>query len=478
VYNRLQGLAAVVAAGSDVKTVLASFGEDTGRSPLPYDARKAEWTQRPDLLALSRQLLVATEDIGVDIMWLLNAGGDCVAASNSAEPMSFIGTNYADRTYFSSAQAGKRGRQYAVGRVTKVPGLFFSAPVMADGRFLGAVAVKSDLSRIATAVNHPYAFVTDDQGVIILAANHSLEMRAVPGAAVHQMPAELRQARYLRQEFPTYDTGTDRGRDGLLAVTGSPHPHIVARSELPQHGITTHILLPLEGIENLRGDALVVFLLLACSGTLLVALVFGARAYVVRVRHQQAIMTTANEALDRLAKTDPLTGCANRRHFLARLDSELGRAGRYGHECGLLAIDIDLFKQVNDRHGHAAGDVALRHVVKVANKQLRGEDELGRIGGEEFAVLLPETGRASAIVVAERIRHAIETTPSRFNGLQIPLTASFGVACWKSPSESAEALLQRADSALYAAKKNGRNRLVVCGEGAQTTRARSPDPAI
>jgi diguanylate cyclase (GGDEF)-like protein len=262
--------------------------------------------------------------------------------------------------------------------------------------------------------------------------------------------------------------GAGGGPEGLLRVKGSPHPHIAVHSELPEHGITVHILMPVVGIESLRADAFVAFLLLSFSGITLSALVSGARAYVVRVRHQRLIMEAANqtlktlnEQLDRLAKADPLTGCANRRHFQERLQAELDRTGRYGHECSLLLIDIDFFKQVNDRHGHAAGDEVLRHLVRIVQEQLRTEDELGRMGGEEFAVLLPETGQANAVVVAERIRHTIETTPSRFQGAQIPLTASVGVASWNPPSEPADALLQRADVAMYEAKKAGRNRVAV-----------------
>lgn len=466
VLNRLQGLAAVLANGSDVKTSLASFGPGAGRSPLSYDARKAGWTQRPDLLALNRRLLAATEDMGVDIIWLMNASGDCVAASNSTGPTSFVGTNYADRNYFSSAQAGKRGHQYAMGRVTKVPGLYFSAPVMAEGRFLGALAVKNDLPRIAAALNHPHAFVTDEQGVIILAVDRALEMRVLPGAAVRQVPAEQRQSRYMRLEFDTLEMGAGSGPGGLVRVAGSPHPHIAMRSELPQHGIAVHIVAPIKEIESLRVDAFVAFLLLTASGIMLIALVFGARAYVLRVRQYRTSMEATNESLmrlndhlDSLARVDPLTGCANRREFQARLEAELERANRYNRDCSLLMTDIDFFKKINDLNGHAGGDEALRHFVRIVRGQLRSQDEVGRLGGEEFAVLLPETGLASAIAVAERIRCAIEAAPAQFEDARVRLTASFGVACRKSPAEPADALLQRADKALYAAKSGGRNRV-------------------
>lgn len=470
VLNRLEGLAAVVAAGSDVTTALASFGPGVEPSELPNDTRKAAWTDRPDLLALNRKLLAANEDVGVDAIWVMNASGDCVAASNFATPMSFIGTNYADRDYFSTARAGKRGHQYAMGRVTKVPGLFFSAPVVTDGRFLGTVAIKNDLSRIAPAINHPYGFVADDQGVIILAADRSLEMRAVPGAAVHQLPSRQKLARYMRETFEPIEIHSG-GRGGLVRVAGLPHPHIAARSELPQHGITAHILAPVKEIEDIRGNSYLAFLLLWASGIMLFGLAFGARLYVLRARQHRQSMETKNEALsklnehlDRLARLDPLTGCANRRHFQACLERELGRAARYDRECSVLSIDIDYFKQINDLHGHAGGDEALRHFVQITRQQLRTQDELGRLGGEEFAIVLPETGLTHAMAVAERIRCAIEATPARFEDKPIPLTASIGVARWKAPGEAMDALLQRADTALYAAKTGGRNRVEACGK--------------
>jgi diguanylate cyclase (GGDEF)-like protein len=106
----------------------------------------------------------------------------------------------------------------------------------------------------------------------------------------------------------------------------------------------------------------------------------------------------------------------------------------------------------------------LRHFVSIARRELRSEDVLGRLGGEEFGVLLPETEVMNASAVAERIRRAVEAEPARLGGALIPLTASFGVACWKSAAESPGALMQRADAALYEAKAAGRNRVVVAGD--------------
>ncbi|HKA44261.1 MAG TPA: diguanylate cyclase [Burkholderiales bacterium] len=466
VLSRLQGLPAVLATGRDVADVLASFGPTVAPSSQSRDAVRAAWTQRADLLALDRQLLGVAGEMDVDVIWVLNASGDCVAASNFGETTSLIATNYADRSYFKSAQAGKRGRQYALGRVTNVPGLFFSAPVTAQGQFLGAVAIKIDLPRLAPWFNHQNAFVTDEYGVVILAADQAMEMRALPGATVYQLPVAQRMERYKREAFETLRIGVGAGPGGLVRVADSPYPYIAARSDRPQHGIAVHILAPIEGIDSMRRDAFAAFLLLAFSGIMMTALAFGVRAYLSRVRqHRESMEATnaslneLNQNLNHLARMDPLTDCSNRRHFQACLEAEIARGIRYGREFSLLIGDIDHFKEINDRHGHAAGDEALRHLVRIIRQQLRNQDELGRMGGEEFAVLLPETGQASAAAAAERIRRAVETTPAQYENAQIPMTVSFGVACWKSSAESADALLRRADTALYAAKSAGRNRV-------------------
>ena len=489
VFNRVQGVAGVLAAVSDVSTALSSFGRGAAPSALPYDQRKAGWEQRADLRALSELLTAAASDIGVDLIWVLNAAGDCVAASNSGESLSFVGTSYGDRSYFTSARAGKRGRQYAVGRVTKIPGLFFSAPVVVNGQFMGAVAVKNDLSRIAAALNHPDAFVTDDQGVIIFAADHSLEMRALPGAAVHQLPAEQRRSRYMRLDFQTHDAGV-ASETAVALRAGTPRPpRIAARAELPQHGVTVHIVTPVTGLESLRTDAFVAVLLLSFSGILVTALVFGARAYVLRVRRHRSSVESANELLnglnrqlEALAARDGLTGLANRRAFDDMLEQEWARALRERQPLSLLMADIDHFKGYNDSNGHPAGDECLRQVAKgIAGSMRRASDHAARYGGEEFAVILPHTDAAAAAVAAEKLRAGIAqlALPHATSGVAAFVTISVGVATL-IPARTSQAsdLLAAADRALYEAKESGRNRVVAVAPDKDARSEDNPKPAI
>ena len=161
-----------------------------------------------------------------------------------------------------------------------------------------------------------------------------------------------------------------------------------------------------------------------------------------------------------LATTDPLTGLSNRRAFLAAAERELARVRRYGRPAAVLMFDIDHFKRINDTHGHAVGDVALQRVAAACRELLRDSDLVGRLGGEEFGVLLPETDATSALDVAERLRAALAAAviPAPEGGTQ-SLTASIGVAVCEARDGSIEHALGRADRALYRAKGAGRNRV-------------------
>ena len=163
----------------------------------------------------------------------------------------------------------------------------------------------------------------------------------------------------------------------------------------------------------------------------------------------------------RLAITDPLTGLFNRRYFHERLDETLEGARRYGGDMALLLLDLDHFKAVNDTYGHAAGDRVLQRISAVLGSSTRASDLLARIGGEEFALILLETGGVAARDSADRLRAAVEAAvTSGEEGEEIRVTCSIGVACCRGGEDTTgETLLGRADRALYAAKDAGRNRV-------------------
>ncbi|HTE45040.1 MAG TPA: sensor domain-containing diguanylate cyclase [Gemmatimonadaceae bacterium] len=163
------------------------------------------------------------------------------------------------------------------------------------------------------------------------------------------------------------------------------------------------------------------------------------------------------EEVSRRARTDSLTGLANRRHFDEALRRVIAETDRFGGTCSLIMVDLDHFKQVNDRHGHDAGDTVLRHVALVLGEAIRTVDLCARYGGEEIALLLPQTSPQGALELAERLRATLETRPAMRRGEPISVTASFGVATYPTPVPSGDWLLLAADKALYEAKASGRN---------------------
>jgi diguanylate cyclase (GGDEF)-like protein len=179
-------------------------------------------------------------------------------------------------------------------------------------------------------------------------------------------------------------------------------------------------------------------------------------------RHAEQALRLAKAQLEQLALHDPLTGLANRRKLAERFDHEAARAQRSRAPISLLMIDIDRFKAINDRHGHAAGDACLKRLAEVLQSSGRAIDLATRLGGEEFAVLLPETDPDGARRVAERMRERVQATGFGLPGSVelLHATISVGVATLSGPGPAQlEELLARADEALYRAKQGGRNRV-------------------
>ena len=203
----------------------------------------------------------------------------------------------------------------------------------------------------------------------------------------------------------------------------------------------------------------------SASGLALLVSVLLWRRYAQTELLQRAL-TASNAELERqrsdmeaLATRDPLTGLLNRREWVRLTEQALLRAQRQGSPLSLLMVDLDHFKNVNDVHGHSAGDEVLRMVASTMADTVRQTDCLARFGGEEFVLLLPDTPAASALMLAERVRLRLAEAPPAVPDVHV--TASIGVATWAPGQEpSLQRLLQQADEAMYEAKRQGRNRTV------------------
>lgn len=194
----------------------------------------------------------------------------------------------------------------------------------------------------------------------------------------------------------------------------------------------------------------------------------GVIRHFVAVKHDISARKQHEEVLVAQATTDALTGLPNRRHFLAHLDDELARLRRFPeHGAALLMLDLDRFKRVNDAHGHAVGDRVLRHFAQVLRDALRKTDLAGRLGGEEFAVLLTGVDLDSARDFADRLRQRVADAHVTLDTGTLRYTVSIGVALI-APADTADDLLARADAALYSAKQAGRNRVMLAAETTPT----------
>jgi diguanylate cyclase (GGDEF)-like protein/PAS domain S-box-containing protein len=190
------------------------------------------------------------------------------------------------------------------------------------------------------------------------------------------------------------------------------------------------------------------------------------------------------EALDMRRKAlfcDHLTGVANRRAFFDAAELELNRNRRAPRPTALILLDADHFKRINDRHGHPGGDAVLRHLGQLLGATFRQVDVVARVGGEEFAVLLPSSSLDGAAAVAERLRQLVASSPVAFDGTDIACTISAGVAACDGEALGLDVLMRRADQALYAAKAGGRNRVerwtpALDGDAPSTRRDRATQP--
>jgi diguanylate cyclase (GGDEF)-like protein len=213
--------------------------------------------------------------------------------------------------------------------------------------------------------------------------------------------------------------------------------------------------LPRNLIYGIYVDAIAALLM----GILVSVTVWHQYARTVLIRRE---LSDKNTQLEFLASYDALTGLLNRREFIRLAQMELDRAARYSTNTGVVILDLDRFKDVNDKYGHPAGDAVLQRAAKILTDGVRVSDLVGRLGGEEFIILMPQTGQDGAVALAEKLRQRLSTESVEVHGPAVTITASFGVSTLSSNQTARfEELYLAADRALYRAKELGRNRVEI-----------------
>jgi len=294
----LHGIPASLARDGEIRSLMATLAGVPDLPGAGLAERQARWARHAGTGRLSIYLAGVRSDLGVDVIWLLTPAGEAVAASNAGRPDSFVGTNYADREYFHSAMAGRPGSQYAVGRRSRVPGMFFAAPVEQRGRLVGVVAAKIDLPSISHWVTQADGFLQDDHGVVILAQDPALVMQAVAGADVLRLPAAEREARYQRTDFPQLSVTPWPGAPGrdLKRVAGGPEPVLLESRELPEDRLRVSVLYRIPEFQLFQRDRRSLFGLIAVLGALVLSGIASSVVYVASLTRARGAAEAANRA--------------------------------------------------------------------------------------------------------------------------------------------------------------------------------------
>ncbi len=297
----LRGIPKVLASDPQVQAALHRFGPQVQASPPDISERRKRWQQDP-LLAASNQLLATwVANMGADVVWLMNAAGDCVSASNSATPGTFVGSNFADRDYFQLARRGQSGEQYAFGRVSSAPGLYFSMPVFERGQFVGAVVLKRNIANLSVLTQQLTAFLTDANGVIIQAGDKRWEYLAMPEARVNQFKADQQLALYRKNNFDTLSVTPwpdSAGFPAAVQLGGSDIPWILSSKALSGGAVTVFAAQPLERLLHHDTERLWLFFLLASAGNLLIIAAASVVVYLRESGVMQAELRVAATAFE------------------------------------------------------------------------------------------------------------------------------------------------------------------------------------
>ncbi|WP_295878227.1 sensor domain-containing diguanylate cyclase [uncultured Thiohalocapsa sp.] len=385
-----------------------------------------------------------------------------IAASNWADTDSFIGQNYARRPYFQAALAGETGRFVGIGLTSGELGYYLARPVTKDGVLLGVIAVKLSLEALQDALaaggrerrrSRPGAtgsemLVADAHGVIFASSEPAWRFRSLAPLAADTRVELARSRAYADRRLDPLDAEPLQrlGPGARLLAFPEGGRYLAVTETLPEIGWRIAVLTPLADFgHTVRLHALLGLLLglLAVAAGLLLLL---------RELYQRRVVEAAIR--------DPLTGLYSRMYMNETLPRLVARHNQDPAAAfGVVILDVDLFKQVNDRHGHFAGDRVLAELGALIRAQCGETDIAVRLGGEELALFHPHSRPGETLRLAERLRIVAQRHAVHWEGHDIAVTLSGGVAEHRR-GETLVALLQRADQALYQAKRTGRNRII------------------
>ncbi len=451
--NNLHGIPEFLTNLLRVRRAAERFGADALASTLTLEIQRQRWTTDPQLNELNQLLGIAEKKLGADMIYMLNASGDCIASSNWNTLQNPIGLNFAERDFFKKNKLGQSGMQYAVGKRTRIPGVFFSTPIIQNGKLIGAIVAKANVPNLSFLISQFDAFVTDNYGVVILARNKSLEMHAMPDATIRNVPEQQRLARYYRSDFPELklEAWEDRRLPALIKFENEQPPHVISTKPLNAYGLQVYVMSEMTTIPALTQNHFWFTLLLNALGSMVILVIAGLVIHFKTIERSKA-------QLWKRANFDVLTQLPNRDMFRDRLSQEIKKSDRTGQPLALMLIDLDQFKEVNDTLGHDMGDILLQEAARRILNCVRESDTVARLGGDEFTVVLSQLANAShAEDIAQKIIKRL-SEPFTLNLEVAHISASLGITLYPVDALDIDSMMRNADQAMYVAKNNGRNR--------------------
>lgn len=436
---------------------------------------KAYWSNQPDLAMLNRELNALANELAVDVIFVLNAEGYSIASSNSETSGSIVGTKLTDRHYYQAAIKGEKAHQYAVGRKTNVPGLYYSAPITLNGERHGVMVVKLDILNFQSLLAPYHAYLTDNNDVIVLSSHSSYLQHILNNARFLSLSEEERQLQYKRSEFPVLPVQPWNGGTtiSLLRLGDLPYPVLTTERQIPGGDLVSHLFQAVPEIPLIQRERYIFATITALAGIAVLYMLMQLINYLQNLHRsksyaeaeslklQESLSDRENE-LRRLAFVDTLTQLPNRNALLGHLATLIPETlsdGRYG---ALFLINMDSLKLINDRLGHTAGDHILTEIAVRLPDAAARNNYVARLAGDEFVVIHLTTAATeqAATIAAKQFGHDMLsriTAPYLVNDHTVHMTASVGVTLFGSKlTVEPDALLAEVDAAMYEAKHSHR----------------------